>query len=347
MDTETKKIIEKQAEYLPEEIGKLFDDPEFLEKIINIGKKYNLTNEQSDIFQTETILVLLGLVHIDEYSENLNKNLKINQPEIDSIVLAINKEIFSDIKPQLEELYQKTDAGEQATPSTPGENKNTDGAGDELDERFTGLSDGIKQIIVQSGYYTKLYGIAEKNKLTVPQMGTLEEITTGVITDAIHPEEFEKRLIKNLGLPEGAVRGIANDINEQILRPIREKMEETYNKLETNAYEIKPARNASSMANAGGPQIDKSTTAPSGIKIVRPTSESKKPDINAMELKEGDPVVDQKMNPVMGQKLAETYKATTVKTDHSLGNLRSVTTPKKEIPKVYPPNADPYREIPE
>lgn len=337
---------------LPPDVQEVFSKMEWLETLKQISAKYSLSDEQIQTLGTETTLVLLGIIHLDEYEKIVKSELGLTQESLEKILAEINESILKNVRPQLSKTFQQN-IDELEEKQTPVEG--------ELDERFAGLSEGIRQIIVKSGYYTKLYKISEENKLTVPQMGTLEEITTGVITNSIHPDEFEKRLIKNLGLPEGVVQKITNQINENILKPIREKMEEVYQRPESSAYEIKPARSATSNV-ADGPQINSAPTASTGIRIIRPITEntesiidphtlpnimSKGVQINTMELKEGDPVIDQKMQPVLSQKLAGSYKAETIKTDHSIGNITKDVSINSSAPKIYPPNADPYREIPE
>ena len=338
MDEKVQNIIVERFTSLPGRIQEVILSDFYQETLEEVGKQYQLNLEQLGILERETTLVMMGLTPVIEFEAELTRELNVNKQKVSQIIETVNEKIFSGVRDLLEIMSPSIneDSGTiKAEKNNPKpQNKSVGSSEGELDERFSGLSDGIKQIIIKSGYYTKLYAIAETNKLTVPQMGTLEEVTTGVVTDTIHPEEFEKRLIKNLGLPEGIVRKIINEINTTILKPIREQMEKVYNQPETNAYEIKP-------------QINKGETVQSGIRIIRPVSENVEPILDTMELKEGDLAIDKEMNPVLGQKLASSYKATTVKTDHSLNNLQSSAAPKKEIPKAYPPKGDPYREIPE
>ena len=110
MDPETEKIIKEQMGKLPDEIRNLFTEPELGNKILNIGKKNGIVNiEQLGTFQTETNLMMLGLVHPDEYPNELKNQLKIDDMKVDNIVNDINTQILSGIREKLKEVYEKTD----------------------------------------------------------------------------------------------------------------------------------------------------------------------------------------------------------------------------------------------
>src|SRR3989344_7144431 len=109
MDQEIEKIIKEQMEKLPIEIRQLFTDPKLGDKIINIGKRNGLNVEQLGILQIETNLVMLGLVHPDEYPNELKNRLKINDMKVDNIINDTNKEILSGILEKLKKIYEKDD----------------------------------------------------------------------------------------------------------------------------------------------------------------------------------------------------------------------------------------------
>ena len=112
MDPETEKIIKEQMDKLPTEVKKLFADPELNNKIISIGKKNGLNTEQLVILQTEINLVILGLVHPDEYPNVLKVRLNISDLKTDNIVNDINKDILGEILEKLKEVYGKHETEE-------------------------------------------------------------------------------------------------------------------------------------------------------------------------------------------------------------------------------------------
>jgi len=319
MTNKLQQTIKDELEKLPKENQKAISSVDWVKIAEEVGKKYLLTDTEINNLQVETLLILTGIEDFDSYARNIEREIGLSKEEAEKISQEVIEKIFDPISGKIPS--EESHSLEQST-------------GAELDERFNVLSDEIKNIIAKSNYYTKLYAIAEKNKLNVPQMGTLEETVTGVMIGSIHPDDFEKMLIKNLGLPEGIVREIADEVNNQILKPIRAQMEKFYNKPKSGSYEIKP-------------QINNKANAPAGIRIIHPSTETKKPEIDTMELKEGNPAIDQKMQPVLEQKLADSYKASTVKTDHSIENITKDKSASSSAPKAYPPKGDPYREIPE
>ena len=351
MDPEIEEIIKKQMEKLPIEVRRLLANPELNNKIINIGKKNGLDEEQLGILQIETNLVMLGLVHLDEYQNELKSRIKIPDEKINNIINATKEQILNNIQEKLKEFYQQTDNIE-----------GQDQVGEKLDARFDKVPEEIKKIIIQSNYYETLYNIAKTNKITTELMGILEGITTNVITGVIHGDKFEEKIKEKLVLSNEEARKISNEINDKILKPIREKMEKVYNRPQNTTYDIKPVEikpvRDSGLNNATDNTEKQREPISNGIKIIRParnafgTADAGGPKINAMELEDGkenieipahnigESVPEEKS--ILAQKLDSSVKNTTTETDHSLKNLPSSATQNKIIN-----NKDPYREIPE
>lgn len=107
MDKEIEEIIKKQMEILPIEVRKLFSDPGLKDKILNIGKKNGLNEDQLGTLQLETNLVMLGLVHPDKYSDELKSHLNVNDIKIDNIVNDINKELLTEIREKLIGMFDE------------------------------------------------------------------------------------------------------------------------------------------------------------------------------------------------------------------------------------------------
>jgi hypothetical protein len=53
-------------------------------------------------------------------------------------------------------------------------------------------------------------------------MGILEEVTVKVLLGIIHPDQYEEQLGSKIGLPAEKVAEIITDVNDQILKTIRE-----------------------------------------------------------------------------------------------------------------------------
>jgi len=114
MDPETEKIIKEQMEKLSPEIRSLFTDSRLGDKILEIGRKNGITNvEKLGIFQTETNLLMLGLVHPNEYPNELQTRLKIDDMKTDNIVNDVNIQILRGMREKLRKAYEESDENEE------------------------------------------------------------------------------------------------------------------------------------------------------------------------------------------------------------------------------------------
>jgi hypothetical protein len=303
---ELQKQIALYYSKLPAEVQVVFAKMEWLETLKKISEKYILNNEQIQTLGTETTLLLLGIISFEEYEDYI-KNLGLTLENTDKMMTEINETVLKEIRPRLDETFYenaKTLAKEQ------GEIK------EDLDIRFDKLAPEIKKVIMDIGYHTTLYNIAVANKLDIPKMGILEEITTSVIVGDLHPDQYEYTLRDKLGLSLETTQKLADEINKKILKIIREKMEIYYGKSST--------------------KID-SRADTSGIKII-------KPDLSLPELEAGETTSKEsskiKIKTILDQKLTGEVKNQNIKTDYTLKNLP--TSEQKSNTKT-----DPYREIPE
>ena len=215
---ELQKQIALYFSKLPKEAQEVIAKMEWLETLKTISEKYALGPEQIQTLGTETSLVLLGVIHAEEYEEIIKTKMGLPEEQRDQMLLEINDAVLKNIRPQLLDTFTKNVEEAEAAAKKPE-------VEEKLDGRFDKLPEEIRKVIIESGYHSKLYLIGSINKLSVPQMGALEEVTTGVIVGAIHPGQYEGRLKEELSVSSDTARKLAEEINEQILRPIHEKME--------------------------------------------------------------------------------------------------------------------------
>lgn len=100
------KIIE-YYEKLPQEAQEVFSSMAWLEKLEEISKKYNLSAEQIQTLGTETMLVLLGIIHLEEYENLLKTEIKIPEDSIEAIFTEINESVLKNIIPKITEVFYK------------------------------------------------------------------------------------------------------------------------------------------------------------------------------------------------------------------------------------------------
>jgi hypothetical protein len=276
-----------------------------------ISKKYGLNEEQIQTLGTETTLVLLGIIHLDEYEEILRKEIKISEEFIEKMILEINDSILKTIRPQLAEVF----------------NKNNELInGEELDERFNNLSKEARDAIEKSDYQIKIYEIGQKYNLTISQMGILGESTIKVMLGITPPDKFEESL-KELKISAEKIIEIVNDINDQILKKIREELVKNIN--QNKEFEKKESRDLFENSPETREELLEKIENPEAIKpITNDESQiDKKDKENAITNLEEE---KDKTQSILEQKLSGTFKVPKTETDHSLGNISK--------------NVDPYRE---
>lgn len=216
------QLQQKIAEYyskLPNNLQMFFADMNWINTLQEINTKYNLSSEQIESLSTETTLVLLGIIHMEEYVKTLEKDINIPKEQFDQLLSELNEKIFKDIGYELEETFIKN-------ANTLAEEKY--GGVKTLDERFSSLPKEVQDAISGSNYQSELYKIAEGHKLNVEQMGLLEEITTKVMLNTIHPDQYEVELKNKINLPSETVGEIVNEVNENVLKTIRELLKQNW-----------------------------------------------------------------------------------------------------------------------
>ncbi len=317
MTNELKNTIKEELNKLPQDAQDAINSIDWIKIIEKLCESITSNENVINSIETETFLVLLGM----QKPESLRINLKIQSglTEEESVVMSeeILEQIFIPILEKKPNTLYKTEE-----------------VSENLDERFDKLPKEIRQIIIDIDYHGNLYAIAQENKLNVAQMGRLEEVTTNMIIDSIHPDQFDNLLRENLDLNIETTNKLVSSIKERILLPIRARMEENYGKTK-NPYEIKPAQGINPARTneflQGNPIV-------SGIKINKIPN---KPNLNLLELKKGDPSVDKPMNPILIRKLSQPTQTKTTKTDYTLNNVTKNTP----APDKY--TIDPYRIAPD
>lgn len=86
------------------------------DKIFEIGKNYNLLVDKMGELASETMYLMLGVTHPDEFVGNLAERLQVDRQTASKIADDINKEIFSPVREHLRGLFNPSASG-QATPS--------------------------------------------------------------------------------------------------------------------------------------------------------------------------------------------------------------------------------------
>lgn len=219
--TQLQQQIATYYEKLPSDVQEVFSSMKWMDTLGTISTKYNLTEEQKEVLGTETTLVLLGIIGVSEYEDTLRNEVKIEQTSLVKMMDEVEGQILATVRPQLAEAFEKN-LNDLAEEKYGGEVK--------LDERFAKLPQEVREAISESGYQTKLYNIGEKQKLSISQMGALDEVTTKIMIGIIHPDEYEKELQSKLATTSEVTSTIVNEVNEEILKNIREILKKNWDK---------------------------------------------------------------------------------------------------------------------
>ena len=215
------QLQEKIAEYyskLPNDAQQFFASMAWMDTLRGISTRYGLNSTQIEILGTETTLVLLGMIHPDEYEENITKDLNLSSDKLQKLLEEIDNSIFKSLRSQLIDTY------EQHVESVM-EANGIEVTDNTLDPRFSTLPVEVQNAIAVSDYQKKLYDIGSEYKLPVNKMAALEDITVRLITAKISPTQYEGELAIDTDLPAEKVSEIANKVNDQILKKIREVMQ--------------------------------------------------------------------------------------------------------------------------
>jgi hypothetical protein len=205
---------------LPVEAQQIFSSMSWMETLKTISIKRGLNDSQIETLGLETTLALLGIVHLDDYKKALLENLSLPSTEVDKIVTEIDESILKTIRPQLMDVY------EQHVTSLVVEKY---GGIDNFGNSFNKLPNEVKEAIGQSDYQSKLYNIATEKKLSVEQMGALEEVTSKVLLGMINPDQYESELTSKLGLDASKTSEVVTSVNESVLKNIREILKSHWN----------------------------------------------------------------------------------------------------------------------
>lgn len=114
-NTDLEKTISDRMQELPLHIQTAIKKIEWAPAVLEIGKKHGLHMEQMEVLQTETMLVLIGLVHPNDYAGALRTQLGVPEATIAGIVADVNEKILKDVRDDLAHFIEDEQKAETAT----------------------------------------------------------------------------------------------------------------------------------------------------------------------------------------------------------------------------------------
>jgi len=317
MDENTKKAIRERFNALPESIKNYIMSSSYQDTLTEIGGENQLNIEQIETLETETTLVLLGIVSLEEYENIIKNGLNTSEKVTENILEKINNSIIE----KLTNNDQK------------------------LDDRFSKLPEKTQNAIKASGYETSLYEISKKYNLTVAQMNIFGEAVMNIMSGIISSEEFPNA-IKYLNLPSEKVVEITNDTNEKIFKNIREKLiqntqieEKTKESFSDQSLENKKMMESREelLKIIENPEIITKKSPPIVLDAKNEITSGEKIELTA-PIEAPVKIKGEEAPSILSKKLSESFQIPMVQTDHSLSNLSPNKTPSAT------PRVDPYRE---
>ena len=103
-----KKLQQQIAYYyskLPLDAQNMFSSMKWLETLKVISIKYALNDKQIETLGTETTLVLLGIIHPEDYEETLVNELDLSIESVEKIFIEINESVLKPIRRELTRIF--------------------------------------------------------------------------------------------------------------------------------------------------------------------------------------------------------------------------------------------------
>lgn len=107
MTKELEQITEDELVKLSKEMQEAINSLDWGKLTEETGKKYSLSENQVNKLQTEVLLVLIGMEHLDFLKINILNNLKIDVDDAEKINNELNVKIFAPMASTLESLVKK------------------------------------------------------------------------------------------------------------------------------------------------------------------------------------------------------------------------------------------------
>lgn len=211
MNEETQKLIDQRIAMLPENIRESLKKIPWAEEILAIGKKNGLHVDQMGELQIETVLVLVGLTHPNQYPTELKRALSLGDAQVTAIVVDVNERILKSIRQSLIDFMALEDATTSTTESQT-DTQQTDpltSAGLEIIPDSSPLENS-KEDQIQGGDY-------EKNMLQKSGVNIEETVTP---TEAVVSEGRNDLLDTLEHPPKTALTGFSKFVETQRTQPV-------------------------------------------------------------------------------------------------------------------------------
>lgn len=136
-----KKEIQTRFTLLPPELQSAITSSDYQTKLFEISKKHKMTYEQLGVLEMETTMVLLGMTKPDDFRDEVQVELKMNDPEVEALVKDISDVVFVPLRESLKKVYEV----KAQTEAPRGKTANEEDAGVKT------LAGGDKNVLASAG----------------------------------------------------------------------------------------------------------------------------------------------------------------------------------------------------
>ena len=109
----TEAQIEAQLNKIPKDVRDALTSPQMAGELGKIGDEHDLLLDDIDELVSQTGLVMLGLVHPNDFIRNIQGRLVLERDEAVSVAKDVNARVFQPIRQSLQRLHETRSAFEE------------------------------------------------------------------------------------------------------------------------------------------------------------------------------------------------------------------------------------------
>lgn len=181
MNEKLRQSFEEQLVYLPEINQRALKSFDWATELLSIGKNFGLHIDELEDLQLETMLVMVGLVQVKDYPNELINKLAISPAEANKIIEQVNDRIFTPIHDYI------VNGGSKVIDTPKGV----------LESAGFEITDDDAPLVTKTDNFARMGGVASPMQAIIPdditpvpsQPVTAPVITTGTTPLQFHPDE--------------------------------------------------------------------------------------------------------------------------------------------------------------
>jgi hypothetical protein len=109
MDDQTKSQLKQAYDNLPKQLKEVVLSESWQNEVKRIALKYDFDETKTSQLENEVTYVLVGLIPVKEFNQNLERELKLTSTQASIISASINEAVFKKVRESLEQIQQEFD----------------------------------------------------------------------------------------------------------------------------------------------------------------------------------------------------------------------------------------------